>query len=52
MSRYRFARVVLAGAAVIALAGCGASVSTSGAASGQHRVGQHRVGRVPFRDGR
>ena len=33
MSRYGFARAVLAGAAVIALAGCGASASTSGAAS-------------------
>ena len=34
MSKYRSARAVLAGAAVIALAGCGASASTSGAASG------------------
>ena len=34
MSKYRSPRAVLAGAAVIALAGCGASASTSGTASG------------------
>jgi len=34
MSKYRSARAVLAGAAVIALAGCGASASTSGPGSG------------------
>ena len=34
MSKYRSLRAVLAGAAVIALAGCGASASTSGVASG------------------
>jgi hypothetical protein len=39
MSRYRSARAVLAGAAVIALAGCGASASTSGAASGSTPAG-------------
>ena len=44
MSRYRFARVVLAGAAVIALAGCGASVSTSGAASGSTASGSTASG--------
>src|SRR5580704_1301068 len=39
MSKYRSARAVLAGAAVIALAGCGASASTSGAASGSTPAG-------------
>ena len=39
MSKYRFARAVLAGAAVIALAGCGASASTSGAAAGSTAAG-------------
>ena len=34
MSKCRSARAILAGAALIALAGCGASASTSGAASG------------------
>lgn len=34
MSKFRFARAILAGAAVIALAGCGASASSSGAAAG------------------
>jgi hypothetical protein len=34
MSKFRSARAVLAGVAVIALAGCGASASTSSAASG------------------
>jgi len=34
LSKYRSPRAVLAGAAVIALAGCGASASTSGTASG------------------
>jgi hypothetical protein len=33
MSRYRYARAVLAGAAVIALAGCGSAAGTSSAAS-------------------
>jgi hypothetical protein len=39
MSKHRSARAVLAGAAVIALAGCGASASTSGAASGSTPTG-------------
>jgi hypothetical protein len=39
MSKYRSARAVLAGAAVIALAGCGASASTSRAASGSTPAG-------------
>ena len=39
MSRYRSARAILAGAAVIALAGCGASASTSGAASSSTPTG-------------
>ncbi len=47
MSRYRFARVVLAGAAVIALAGCGASVSTSGAAAGSAASGSTASGGSP-----
>ncbi len=47
MSRYRFARVVLAGAAVIALAGCGASVSTSGAAAGSTASGSTASGGSP-----
>jgi hypothetical protein len=34
MSKFRSARAVLAGAAVVALAGCGASASSSGVASG------------------
>jgi hypothetical protein len=39
MRKYRSARAVLAGMAVIALAGCGASASTSGAASGSTASG-------------
>jgi hypothetical protein len=39
MSKHRSARAVLAGAAVIALAGCGASASTSGVASGSTPTG-------------
>ena len=44
MSRYRSARAVLAGAAVIALAGCGASASTSDAASGSTSSGSTSSG--------
>jgi hypothetical protein len=44
MSKYRTARAVLAGAAVIALAGCGASASTSGAASGSTASGSTASG--------
>ncbi len=44
MSKYRSARAVLAGVAVIALAGCGASASTSGAASGSTSSGSAAAG--------
>ncbi len=44
MSKYRSARAVLAGAAVIALAGCGASASTSDAASGSTSSGSTSSG--------
>ena len=47
MSKYRTARAVLAGAAVIALAGCGASASTSGAASGSTASGSTGAGGSP-----
>ena len=47
MSKYRSARAVLAGAAVIALAGCGASASTSGAASGTTPTGSTTAGGSP-----
>jgi hypothetical protein len=40
MSKYRSARAALAGAAVIALAGCGTPVSTSPAASGSSPAGK------------
>ena len=39
MSRYRSARAVLAGAAVIALAGCGSAAGTSFAASSNSPAG-------------
>ena len=39
MSRYRSARAVLAGAAVIALAGCGSGAGTSSAASSNSPAG-------------
>ena len=39
MSRYRSARAVLAGAAVIALAGCGSAAGTSSAASSNSPAG-------------
>ena len=39
MSRYRSARAVLAGAAVVALAGCGSATSTSSAASSSSPAG-------------
>ena len=44
MRKYRSARAVLAGAAVIALAGCGASTSTSGAAAGSTAAGSPSSG--------
>ncbi len=44
MSKYRSARAVLAGVAVIALAGCGASGSTSDAASGSTSSGSTAAG--------
>ena len=47
MSKYRSARAVLAGAAVIALAGCGGSASTSGAASGTTPTGSATAGGSP-----
>ncbi len=47
MRKYRSARAVLAGAAVIALAGCGASTSTSGAASGSTAAGSPSPGGSP-----
>jgi DUF3108-like len=47
MSKYRSARAVLAGAAVIALAGCGASASTSGAASGSTTAASTAPGGSP-----
>jgi hypothetical protein len=47
MSKYRSARAVLAGAAVIALAGCGASASTSGAASGSTSSASTAAGGSP-----
>jgi len=47
MRKYRSARAVLAGAAVVALAGCGASTSTSGAASGSTVAGSPSSGGSP-----
>ena len=47
MSKYRSARAVLAGAAMIALAGCGASASTSGAASGTTPMSSTTAGGSP-----
>ena len=47
MRKYRSARAVLAGAAVIAMAGCGASTSTSGAASGSTATGSPSSGGSP-----
>ena len=47
MSKYRSARAVLAGAAVIALAGCGASASTSGPGSASTPSGSTGAGGSP-----
>ncbi len=47
MRKYRSAQAVLAGAAVVALAGCGASASSSGAASGSTATGSTSSGGSP-----
>jgi hypothetical protein len=47
MSKYRSARAALAGAAVIALAGCGASSSTSSTASGSTPTGSTSASNSP-----